>query len=150
MFFLGSDSPFLLEHIHRYGTAIHGDRSILPAPLWVSSQRVEWIRSYLPFHMVTFRRRLEYGWTVLNFCQLVSLRVILKTGEVVTDGPALRSRCIEQSRNEGNPETEVIDFLSEVPADSPEVSVYDPALVWVSKTYNHGSGSGRPVDDSAR
>jgi hypothetical protein len=87
--------------------------------------------------MVTFRRRLEYGSAVLNFCQLVSLRVFLETGEIVTDAPALRSRCIEQSQHDGTPGTEVIDFLFKVPADSREVSVYNRALAWVSETYDH-------------
>jgi hypothetical protein len=135
LFFLGSGCPFLLEHIHRFGRTVYGVERPYPAVPWSDAYLFRWCRVYLPFHMVTFRRRLEYGSPVLNFCQLASLRIFLESGEKLTDPSAVRTRCVSDFTRNGR-EQEVLDSLFSYPGDPGLGLVYDRALGFVSETYD--------------
>jgi hypothetical protein len=134
-YFLGSDCPFLLEHIKEFGSVVHGKECPYPASEWTASSLVDWCRIYLPFHMVTFRRRLDYGSPVLNFYQLASLMIFLETGSKLTDPITIRQRYEAEFTTSGR-DREVADFLFRYPSDRAQPELYDEALARVSDTYD--------------
>jgi hypothetical protein len=135
LFFLGSGCPFLLEHIHQFGSTVYGLDHPYPAVAWSHSDLFRWCQTYLPFHMVTFRRRIEYGSPVLNFCQLASLRIFLETGEKLTASGAVRARYLSEFMKNGR-EQKVVDSLFDYPGDPRQGILYDRALGCVSETYD--------------
>jgi hypothetical protein len=136
LFFLGSGCPFLLEHIHQFASTVYGSDCPYPAIGWSDADLFRWCRVYLPFHMVTFRRRLEYGSPVLNFCQLASLRVFLETGEKLTECSAVRARYVTEFMKNSE-EQKVVDSLFSYPGDPRQGVIYDRALSYVSETYDY-------------
>src|SRR5436190_8712950 len=85
--------------------------------------------------MMTFRRRLDYGAPVLNFCQLASLRLFLETGKKVTDFHTVRN-TYEAEFIPNDRDRNVIDFLFRYPCDRAQPELYDEALRLVSDTYD--------------
>ena len=134
LFFLGSDCPFLLEHIRQFGDAVYGDDRPYAAIGWSRSDLFDWCRVYLPFHMATFRRRLEYGSPVLNFCQLASLRIFLEKGEKLTDPLETRDQYLGEFVK-SEKDRDVVDFLFRYPGASAPPALFGRALGWVSDTY---------------
>lgn len=135
LFFLGSGCPFLLEHIHQFASTVYGQDRLYPAIAWSDADLFRWCRVYLPFHMATFRRRMEYGSPVLNFCQLASLQIFLETGEKLTDFSAVRARYVSDFMKNSR-EQKVVDALFKYPGDPRQGAIYDRALGFVSETYD--------------
>ncbi len=90
--FLGSPYPFLKEHIQRYGMYLLWPEPPVFEKAWERKDLVAWCRIFLPYYMFTLNRRIEYSSRSINFCQLASIRLFLKTGEKETDPRVLRKR----------------------------------------------------------
>jgi hypothetical protein len=133
LFFLGMPCAFLLEHVRAFGATVYGSvEPCLPSP-WPRRDLLDWCRMFVPYHMVTFRRRLEYGSPVLNFCQLAGLRIFLERDERLSDGLEIRTRYREQFVNARD--EDVVDYLFRYPADPGNTALYDRATEYVAGTY---------------
>jgi hypothetical protein len=135
LFFLGSACPFLLEHIQEFGETVYGSSSPWVSGVWSGGELVDWCRVYFPYHMITFRRRLEHGSPVLNFCQLASIRIFLERGERLTDPFQVRTRYCEEFVT-GERGKAVLDFLFHYQALRTDNPLYDEAFAYLSDTYD--------------
>jgi hypothetical protein len=133
LFFLGMPYVFLLEHIREFGQVVYGSSEIcLPSP-WSRDDLLQWCRMFMPYHMMTFRRRLEYGSPVLNFCQLASLQIFIERDRRLTDAVEVRRVYMEEFMN-GSDE-DVVDYLFRYPYERSNPALYDRATSYVAQTY---------------
>lgn len=108
--FLGSPSPFLRDHIRRYGRDLLG---LVPRGLQGTLTPVDlasWCRVFLPYYMFNMSYRIEHSSRTLNFSQLASIRLFLETGETQTDSLELRKQHQEQFKGE-SPDELVWDYM---------------------------------------
>ena len=134
LYFLGSPFPFLREHIQQFGALIYGSPTEAIQGTLSRADLIEWCRICLPFHMYNFRRRPEYFAKDVNFYQLVSLRLFLETGEVLTDAPQIQQAYLDRFVNKDSDKA-VLDYYLQRPGIPASAELYADAFAFVASQY---------------
>ncbi len=83
-FLLGQNTPFLREHIHRFGQALWGTAPSFEGSL-SRDDLATWIRIHFPYEYFNYRRRIDHAVRNENFILLGALLTFLEKAEIVTD-----------------------------------------------------------------